>query len=70
MNPNQHPNTILMLSADTDICRWNALTPDQRPNRYAVRRIIDTRRRIDRLMWAARAVVIREQLTAQRNTYA
>lgn len=34
----------------------------------ALKRIHDTRRRIDRLMWAARAEVIREQLQKQRAT--
>lgn len=62
MNPNQHPNTILTLSAHPALDRGDALTPDQRLRR--------TRETIARLMWAARAVVIREQLTAQRQTLA
>jgi hypothetical protein len=41
-----------------------------RPTRISIIRIMDTRRRIERRMWEARAAVIREQLVAQRGTWA
>lgn len=39
-----------------------------RPTRDAVYRILDTRRRINALMWAARAEVVRSQLQQMRAT--
>lgn len=50
--------------ADTEVVGRRDLT------RNAVRRLLDTRRRIDRRMWTARAAVIRDQLQVMRQTYA
>ena len=71
MNPNQHPNTILTLSAHTALDRGDALTPDQRPfGAFAAARLRKTREIIERRIWLARVEVIREQLTAMRQTLA
>lgn len=40
-----------------------------RPNVVALFRLLDTKRRIADLMWAARSAVIREQLIAQRGSF-
>ena len=65
--PNQHPNTLLTLSAHPDVSRENHRTPDV--SRWAVRRILDTRRRIEARMWAARSVVVAEQLRQMRGSF-
>lgn len=46
---------------------YTALLPEDRD---AVVRLLDTRRRIQARMWAARAEAIRAQLRAQRGTWA
>ena len=40
-----------------------------RSTRDAVRRVLETRARVEALMYAARAAVIREQLRTQRGTW-
>ncbi len=75
------PITELTLPADPHVLgsRWgsaaerpegqrHALGAYTRPTRDAVRRILETRTRVEALMWAARAAVIREQLRVIRGS--
>lgn len=64
--PNPYPNTILTLSAHSDIHREKTRTPDL--TRSVVARLLKARRQVQAQMWAARSEVIVAQLRKQRAT--